>query len=425
MSAGAFGSLLLDTAQHYTDKVIDYSNQKNFNRQEQSNFVKNQNMLYQLGQQAQRNAAKNEVQGLINAGLSPALAKGEMSGNVAVAPSVGHTEWKGGSFSPSKSLQAGEELSNLAEQRETMQKQRELMETQANLNKAKTEQTGSQTNLVDSQRQKVEQEIHDWNTYSKVLTEQTISQLEKRLDGLKPDSSEFKELSSRVDSLKSGLDSVSKASLDALVHWSESGAKVDEANARKLAAQNESIVESLLRENGSLYFQAKMPEQAYRQISADISKTYADIARLAIEKQLTEQELKNIADRLEMDKATNSQYLISQGRYGDAVVNEALNLLHLGEDVAGGVVKAGAAAKAFSKGQRMRDNAEREFRSQSAREERAYKTQSAREERAWKTKRDTKQFEREKYLRGLDDSEIYEDESTSQFQKSVSHRRRK
>lgn len=413
MSAGAFGSLLLDTAQHYTDKVIDYSNQKNFNRQAQNNYVKNQNLLYQLGQQEQRNRAKNEVQGMINAGLSPALAKGDMSGNVAVAPSVGSSA-PSGSFSPSKSLQSGEELANLAEQRETMQKQRELMQSQADLNRAKIGETGSQTNLIDSQREKTEQEIRDWNTYSKVLTEQTISQLEKGLDGLKPDSAEFKDLSSRIDSLKSGLESVSKASLDALVHWSESGAKVDEANARKLAAQNESIVESLLRENGSLYFQAKMPEQAYEQISADISKTYADIARLAVEKQLTEIELKNIADRLEMDKSTNSQYLISEGRYGDAVVNEALNLLHLGEDVAGGVFKAGAAAKAFSKGQRMRDNAEREYR-----------TQSAREERAWKTKRDTKQFEREKYLRGLDDSEVYEDESTSQFQKSVSHRRRK
>ena len=73
----------------------------------------------------------------------------------------------------------------------------------------------------------------------------------------------------------------------------------------------------------------------------------------------------------------------------------------------------------------MRDNAEREYRTQSDREERAYKTQSAREERAWQTKRDTKRFEREKYLRGLDDSEVYEDESTSRFQKSVSHRRRK
>ncbi len=425
MSAGAFGSLLLDTAQHYTDKVIDYSNQKNFNRQEQNNYVKNQNLLYQLGQQEQRNRAKNEVHGLINAGLSPALAKGDMSGNVAVAPSTGGSTAPSGSFSPSKSLQTGEELANLAEQRETLQKQRDLMQSQIDLNEAKTGQSSSETNLIDSQRQKVEQEINDWNTYSKVLTEQTIAQLQKRLDGLNPDSVEFKDLSSRIDLLKYGLETVSKASLDALVHWSESGAKVDEAMARKLAAQNDSIVESLLRENGSLYFQAKMPEQAYKQISADISKTYADIARLAVEKQLTETELKNIADRLEMDKATNSQYLISQGRYGDAVVNEALNLLHLGEDVAGGVVKAGAAAKAFSKGQRMRDNADREYRTQSAREERAYQTQKAREERAWKTKRDTKQFEREKYLRGLDDSEIYEDESTSQFQKSVSHRRRK
>lgn len=425
MSAGAFGSLLLDTAQHYTDKTLDYYNKKNFFRQDQRNYVKNQNMLYQLGQQEQRNRAKNEVQGMINAGLSPALAKGDMSGNVAVAPDVGDSSVPSGSFSPSKSLQAGEELSTLAEQRETMQKQRELMDSQANLNKARTIQAGSQTDFTETQREKTEQEIRDWNTYSKVLTEQTISQLEKRLDGLKSDSLEFKDLSARIDSLKSGLESVSKASLDAFVHWAESGAKVDEAMARKLAAQNDSIVESLLRENGSLYFQAKMPEQAYKQISADISKTYADIARLAIEKQLTEAELKNIADRLEMDKSTNSQYLISQGRYGDAVVNEALNLLHLGEDVAGGVFKAGAAAKAFSKGQRMRDNAEREYRTQSAREERAYKTQSAREERAWKTKRDTKQFEREKYLRGLDDSEIYEDESTSQFQKSVSHRRRK
>ena len=418
MSAGAFGSLLLDTAQHYTDKVIDYSNQKNFNRQEQNNYVKNQNFLYQLGQQEQRNRAKNEVQGMINAGLSPALAKGDMSGNVAVAPPAGGSTAPSGSFSPSKSLHAGEELANLAEQRETMQTQRDLMKSEAELNRSMAER-------AQTERQKIENEITDWNTYSKVLTEQTISQLKTMLDNLKPGSVEFKKLSSRISALESGLESVTKASLDALVYWAESGAKVDEANARKLAAQNDSIVESLLRENGSLYFQAKMPEQVYKQISADISKTYADILRLAIENQLTEAELKSIADRLEMDKATNSQYLISQGRYGDAVVNEALNLLHLGEDVAGGVVKAGAAAKAFSKGQRMRDNAEREYRTQRAREDRTYEIQRTREERAWKTRRDTKQFEREKYLRGLDDSDIYEDESTSQFQKSVSHRRRK
>ena len=45
MSAGAFGSLLLDTAQHYTDKTLDYYNKKNFFRQDQRNYVKNHPLL--------------------------------------------------------------------------------------------------------------------------------------------------------------------------------------------------------------------------------------------------------------------------------------------------------------------------------------------------------------------------------------------
>ena len=41
-SQASMGSLLVDTAQHYTDKMIDYSNQKNFNRQAQADYRKNQ-----------------------------------------------------------------------------------------------------------------------------------------------------------------------------------------------------------------------------------------------------------------------------------------------------------------------------------------------------------------------------------------------
>lgn len=61
---------------HYADKAIDYGLTHNLMEDEQAFYRKNQQQNFELSQQAQKNAASNTVEGLKQAGLSPALAAG-------------------------------------------------------------------------------------------------------------------------------------------------------------------------------------------------------------------------------------------------------------------------------------------------------------------------------------------------------------
>lgn len=61
---------------------IQYLTQKNYNRQARADYEKHAFQQFQYGQQAQRNAASNEVIGLRRAGLNPALLD---NGNFQVA----------------------------------------------------------------------------------------------------------------------------------------------------------------------------------------------------------------------------------------------------------------------------------------------------------------------------------------------------
>lgn len=64
-----------------------YYSQKNLARQQQANYLKNLAQSYEYGQEGQRNAASNAVQGYRKAGMSPALASaGNFSAPAVSAP---------------------------------------------------------------------------------------------------------------------------------------------------------------------------------------------------------------------------------------------------------------------------------------------------------------------------------------------------
>lgn len=67
------GSALVGGAASLVGNGIQYLTQKNYNRQARSDYEKHAKQQFLYGQQAQRNAAVNEVRGMRQAGLNPAL----------------------------------------------------------------------------------------------------------------------------------------------------------------------------------------------------------------------------------------------------------------------------------------------------------------------------------------------------------------
>lgn len=67
------GSALIGGASSLVGSGVQYLTQKNYNRQARADYEKHAFQQFQYGQQAQRNAASNEVIGLRRAGLNPAL----------------------------------------------------------------------------------------------------------------------------------------------------------------------------------------------------------------------------------------------------------------------------------------------------------------------------------------------------------------
>ena len=168
-------------------------------------------------------------------------------------------------------------------------------------------------------------------------------------------------------------------------------------------------------------FQQKLVWSETKENLASVDKLLSGIRLDSMEIKKMEEEAKRISKETLLMGSNDTMALLVQGNYGAAFVNEALHLVHSVEDLGMGAGRMKILGNMLDKQNEAKSLAE-DMRRES---DMAFRTRLAREERAWKTKRDTKQFEREKILRGLDDSEVYEDESTSQFQKSVSHRRRK
>ena len=109
--------------------LINYENQKNFNRQARSDWNKQQNTLYSLSQQSARETPVNTKIGLLNAGISPAIMSGGMFSPAAVgSASMSHSSAP--QVDSSKDVQAALATSAIGAQMENLQAQTEQARAQ-------------------------------------------------------------------------------------------------------------------------------------------------------------------------------------------------------------------------------------------------------------------------------------------------------
>ena len=102
--------------------LINYENQKNFNRQARADWNKQQNTLYSLSQQSARETPVNTKIGLLNAGISPAIMSGGMFSPAAVgSASMSHSSAP--QVDSSKDVQAALATSAIGAQMENLQAQ--------------------------------------------------------------------------------------------------------------------------------------------------------------------------------------------------------------------------------------------------------------------------------------------------------------
>lgn len=109
--------------------LINYENQKNFNRQARADWNKQQNTLYSLSQQSARETPVNTKIGLLNAGISPAIMSGGMFSPAAVgSASMSHSSAP--QVDSSKDVQAALATSAIGTQLENLQAQTEQAKAQ-------------------------------------------------------------------------------------------------------------------------------------------------------------------------------------------------------------------------------------------------------------------------------------------------------
>lgn len=127
----AFGALsaLAGVVSSGVSGLINYENQKNFNRQARSDWNKQQNTLYSLSQQSARETPVNTKIGLMNAGISPAIMSGGMFSPAAVgSASMSHSSAP--QVDSSKDVQAALATSAIGAQMENLQAQTEQAKAQ-------------------------------------------------------------------------------------------------------------------------------------------------------------------------------------------------------------------------------------------------------------------------------------------------------
>ena len=387
-SQASMGSLLVDTAQHYTDKMIDYSNQKNFNRQAQADYRKNQNALYQLGQQEEKNRARNEVMGLVQAGLSPALAKGDASGNVAVAPMNSPADAPKGFFSPSNSLQKGAETENL-------EKQNELLDAEIEKKREETAELSLRNSETESKNDTIALNVES-------LCDKNIAQSQKQ--ETESEKLTYRFYSNLKEQIKEGKLRPNEGTLKGIQLFNKVlNSSLESEKEREQLLQDIKVLR-LQEKNGIAEILANAPKFQQKLIWSETKENLASVQKLlsgvrldsmAIKKM--EEEAKKISKETLIMGSDDTMALLVQGNYGAAFVNEALHLVHSVEDLGMGAGRMKILGNMLDKQNQAKSLAE-DMRRES---DRAFQTQLSREERAWKTKRDVKEFERAKELKDL------------------------
>lgn len=411
-STASMGSLLVDTAQHYTDKMIDYSNQKNFNRQAQADYQKNQNALYQLGQQEERNRARNEVMGLVQAGLSPALAKGDASGNVAVAPMNSPADAPKGSFSPSSSMQKGAEMENL-------EKQNELLDAEIEKKREETAELSLKNSETESKNDTITLNVE-------TLCDKNIERT--REQETEADKLTYKFYSNLKEEIKSGKLRPNEGTLKGIELFNKAmNSALESEKTRQQLLQDIKVLE-LQNKNGIAEILANAPKFQQQLIFSETKENLASVQKLlsgirldSAEIKKIEEEGKKIAKETLIMGADDTMALLAQGNYGAAFVNEALHLVHSVEDLGMGAGRIKILGNMLDQQNASKSLAE-DLRRES---DKAFQTQLSREERAWKTKRDAKEFERAKELRELSRPLDYDEWEDYDKMQKAKHRARR
>lgn len=201
--------------------------QNSMNKTESEEWRKNQGYNFELSQKAQRNAAKNMVEGYKMAGLSPALASG---GNFSPAPmSSAPMQQK---QAPQLDLVSAVQAAKAAELADAQQ---------ANL--------GEQTRALKIENDRKQQEDSNYNA---IMT----NTIEKWRDAL-PEGDEMRDV---YDDILAEPDKFNKGSFDALKDATDFSAFVREAVARADTANLRSLVARKQSEDGIYAKMAQMPD---------------------------------------------------------------------------------------------------------------------------------------------------------------------
>lgn len=201
--------------------------QSSMNKAESREWRKNQGYNFELSQEAQRNAARNMVEGYKMAGLSPALAAG---GNFSPAsmPSAPMQNKQ----APQMDLASAVQAAKAAELSDAQQ---------ANL--------GEQTRSLKIENDRREQEDSNYNTIM-------VNTIEKWRDALPKDHS----LRSVYDDILAEPDKFNKGSFNALKDATDFSAFVREAVARAEGANLRALIARKQSEDGIYKQLAQMPD---------------------------------------------------------------------------------------------------------------------------------------------------------------------
>lgn len=412
MALNALGSLAVDTAQHYTDKLIDYSNQKNFNRQAQANYVKNQNMLAQLGQQEQRNRSINQVHSMLLAGLSPALANGGMSGSVSVAPSVSGAVAPNSSFSPSASMQKGALMENL-------EKQNELLDAEIEKKREETAELSLKNDETESKNDTITLNVES-------LCDKNIEQAQKQ--ETESEKLAYKFYSNLKQEINNGKFRPNEGTLKGIQLFSDAlNLSLNSEKAREQLIQDITVLR-LQKKNGIAEILASAPKFQQKLVWSEIKENLASVDKLlsgvrldSAEIKKIEEEGKKIAKETLIMGSDDTMALLAQGNYGSAFVNEALHLVHSVEDLGVGAGRIKILGNMLDQQNASKSLAE-DMRRES---DRSFQRQLIREERAWKTERDAKQFKRAKELKELSRPMDYDEWENFDKNLKAKHRSRR
>lgn len=229
-----------------------YFGQKNLARQEQSNYVKNQSMLYNMGQSAQVNAVGNAVLGAQAAGVSPAVAlAGKFSGAQSGVAPMQSKSFRADSPDVVGALMAKAQIENI---------------------EAQTRKTDAEADLAITQVGRAGDE-------DAVIDRNIRSYLEQGLKDVSPDDPK----AYAYKQLMMSNDLFSKGSLSGLQQFVDFSGQMSDVDLKRLDNAFQAGVIRLKSINGAAQALAAMPDAQRRAVLTSISRSIVEMAKMRSE----------------------------------------------------------------------------------------------------------------------------------------------